>query len=99
HRRGGRIRAGGRRLREGRRAQLREPPDRHSFPGERGVSRSDHVRATSGVGSMSIQRRADRRTRDGEAGLALIWAILVMIVVLGAITVSIGMTLVRTDET
>lgn len=37
--------------------------------------------------------------RAGERGIALIWAILVMIVVLGTIVVSVGMTLVRTDET
>ncbi|MCW2923871.1 MAG: hypothetical protein JWM98_1275 [Thermoleophilia bacterium] len=40
-----------------------------------------------------------RRAHRGEAGVALIWAILVMIVVFGTIAVAVGMTLTRVDET
>jgi hypothetical protein len=44
-----------------------------------------------------MARAIPRRT--SEHGVALIWAILIMLVVLGTITVSVGMTMVRTDET
>jgi hypothetical protein len=42
---------------------------------------------------------ASARRRGGEQGIALIWAILIMLIVIGTITVSVGMSLVRTDET
>ena len=50
---------------------------------------------------MTDTRRGPGATtsRQDEHGIALIWAILVMIVVMGIIVVSVGMTLVRTDET
>jgi hypothetical protein len=41
--------------------------------------------------------RADRHAHR-EQGVALIWAILIMLIVLGTITVTVGMTLIRTDE-
>lgn len=48
---------------------------------------------------MSSRRSAIRQADGRESGIALIWAILVMIVVMGTIAVSAIMTLVRTDET
>lgn len=41
----------------------------------------------------------DSSRRAGERGIALIWAILIMLVVLGTVTVSVGMSMIRTDET
>lgn len=52
------------------------------------------------VGSMTCgTNRRSTIGRGDEHGIALIWAILVMIIVFGTVAVSVTMTSVRTDET
>lgn len=56
------------------------------------------MRDTSGVGQVSASSQ-HRAVAPRESGIALIWAILVMLVVFGTVAVAVNMTLVRTDET